>query len=207
MAKVSLLNMAGDKVGDVELKTELFGIEPSIPLMHQAVVTEQANSRQGTHDTKNRDEVSGGGRKPFRQKGTGRARQGSTRSPHMYHGGIVFGPTPRSYSKAFPKKMKRGAIRSAFSARLADDVVIVVDEVKFDSISTKNAAAFLSTLDASGKALVILGSMTEEIRKSFRNIAGVSLRVAPAVSVRDVLDAEKIVLSRAAVDKLQEVFA
>lgn len=207
MAKVSLRNMSGQPVGDVELTGALFEAAPNVALMHQAVVAEEANKRQGTHDTLSRSEVRGGGRKPYRQKGTGRARQGSIRSPHMYHGGVVFGPTPRSYEKALPKKMKRGAIRSAMSARLADEAVVVVDELKMDQISTKNAAAFLSSVGADGKALVVVEQMTEVILKSFRNIPGVELRVAPGVSVRDLLNAKTIIVTRAAVERLQEVFA
>ncbi|MCL5102706.1 MAG: 50S ribosomal protein L4 [Armatimonadetes bacterium] len=206
MAKVTLRNMSGESVGDLELGAELFGVEPNIPLMHQAVVAEEANARQGTSDTKQRSEVSGGGRKPFRQKGTGRARQGSIRAPHYYHGGVVFGPHPRSYSKALPKKMRRGALKCALSARLADEAVVVVDEIKLDEISTKKMAAFLDSMEVYGKALVVLDGITEEIRKSSRNIPGVELRVAPGVSVRDVLNADRIVMTRGAVEKLQEVF-
>lgn len=207
MAKISLRNMAGDQVGDLELKAEVFEVEPNVSLMHQAVVTEQANMRQGTADTKSRSEVSGGGAKPYRQKGTGRARQGSIRAPHYYHGGIVFGPEPRSYRKAMPKKMRRGALRSALSARVADDAVVIIDEIKLDSISTKKMAAFLDGVGATRRALVVMDSVTNEIVLSSRNIPGVELRVAPGVSVRDVLNADKIVMTRAAVAKLEEVFA
>ncbi|MCE5200682.1 MAG: 50S ribosomal protein L4 [Armatimonadota bacterium] len=207
MAKVSLKNMAGEQVGDLDLKAEVFGVELNIPLMHQAVVAEEANMRQGTADTKSRAEVSGGGAKPYRQKGTGRARQGSTRAPHYYHGGVTFGPTPRSYDKALPKKMRRGALRSALSAKVADESVIVVDEIKLDSISTKKMAALLKGLEATGKALVVLDGVTEEILKSSRNIPRLLIRVAPAVSVRDILNADKIVMTRGAVAKLEEVFA
>ncbi|MCE5315594.1 MAG: 50S ribosomal protein L4 [Armatimonadota bacterium] len=207
MAKISLRNMAGEQVGDLELKAELFEVEPNIALMHQAVVAEQANMRQGTADTKNRSEVSGGGAKPYRQKGTGRARQGSIRAPHYYHGGVVFGPSPRSYSKALPKKMKRGALRSAWSARLADEDVIVLDEIKLDGISTKKMAAFLKGVGATRKALVVLDGVSQDIWMSSKNIPGVELRIAPSVSVRDILNADKIVMTQAAVAKLEEVFA
>ncbi|MHB9036078.1 MAG: 50S ribosomal protein L4 [Armatimonadota bacterium] len=207
MAKVSLRNMAGEQVGDLELSAEVFEVAPNVPLMHQAVVAEQANMRQGTADTKNRSEVRGGGAKPYRQKGTGRARQGSIRAPHYYHGGVVFGPGPRSYSKALPKKMKRGALRSALSARVSDDAVIVLDEIRLDVISTKKMAAFLDGLGVTRKALVVLDGVSEEIRMSSRNIPGVELRIAPSVSVRDILNADKIVMTRAAVAKLEEVFA
>jgi large subunit ribosomal protein L4 len=155
MAKISLQNMAGQQVGDLELKAEIFEVEPNIGLMHQAVVAEQANRRQGTADTKSRSEVSGGGAKPYRQKGTGRARQGSIRAPHYYHGGVVFGPEPRSYRKALPKKMRRGALRCALSARVADEAVVVIDEIKLDGISTKKMVAFLDGVGATRRALVV----------------------------------------------------
>ena len=207
MAKINLQNMAGEKVGDLELKAEVFEVAPNIALMHQAVVAEQANMRQGTADTKNRSEISGGGAKPYRQKGTGRARQGSIRAPHYYHGGVVFGPEPRSYRKALPKKMRRGALRSALSARIADDAVVVVDEIKLDGISTKKMAAFLDGVGANRRALVVLDGASNEILLSSRNIPGVELRVAPSVSVRDILNADKIIMTRDAVAKLEEVFA
>jgi len=206
MAKVSLRNMSGQQVGDLELTGALFEAVPNVPLLHQAVVAEQANMRQGTHDTKTRSEVRGGGKKPFRQKGTGRARQGSINAPQYYHGGIAFGPTPRSYHKAFPKKMKRGAIKCAMSCRLADEALVIVDEIKLDKISTRTAVAFLDSVGAYDRALLVLDTMTDEIRKSFRNIPGVELRVAPAISVRDLLNAKTIIMTRAAVEKLREVF-
>lgn len=206
MPKIGLRNMSGDSVGEVELRSEVFEVAANVPLMHQAVVAEQANARQGTADTLRRGEVRGGGRKPYRQKGTGRARQGSTRAPHWYHGGVAFGPHPRSYAQSLPKKMRRGAIKSALSARLADEAVIVLDEFKLDKISTKAMAGILDSIQAYGKTLLVLEGITEEIRKSSRNIPGVELRVAPAVSVRDILNADKIVMTRGAVEKLQEVF-
>lgn len=207
MPKVSLRNMSGEEVGDLELRPDVFEVSSNVPLMHQAVVAEESNARQGTSSTRTRSEVRGGGRKPYRQKGTGRARQGSIRAPHWAHGGVVFGPSPRSYHKAMPKKMRRAALRSALSARLADDAVVVLDEIKLDTISTKQMAALLDSLDAFGSTLVVLDDISEEIRKSSRNIPGVQLRLSPAVSVRDVLNAEKIIITRAAVEKLQEVFA
>lgn len=207
MPKVSLRNMAGEAVGDLELKPEVFGVEANVPLMHQAVVTEETNARQGTASTKTRGEVSGGGRKPWRQKGTGRARQGSIRAPQWTHGGVVFGPSPKSYHKSMPKKMRRAALRSALSARLADEALVVLDELKLDTISTKKMAAILDSVDAGGRTLLILDEITDEIRKSSRNIPDVELRLSPAVSVRDVLNADKIIMTRAAVEKLQEVFA
>jgi large subunit ribosomal protein L4 len=206
MPKVSVRNMAGEEVGDLDLKPEIFEVEPNIPLMHQAVVAEEANARQGTASTKTRGEVSGGGRKPYRQKGTGRARQGSIRAPHYTHGGVVFGPHPRSYRQSMPVKMRRGALKSALSARVADGAVVVVDEIKLDKISTKQMAAFLDGFDAYGRTLLVLDSITDEIKKSTRNIPGVELRMSPSISVRDVLNAEKIIMTRAAVGRIEEVF-
>lgn len=207
MPKVSLRNMSGEQVGDVELRPEVFEVAANVPLMHQAVVAEDANARQGTASTKTRSEVRGGGAKPYRQKGTGRARQGTIRAVQWAGGGVAFGPSPRSYRKSLPKKMRRGALKSALSARLADDAVVILDEIKMDKISTKQMVAFLDTFEAFGRTLVVLEAIPDEIKKSSRNIPGVELRVAPAVSVRDVLNAEKIIMSRAAVEKLQEVFA
>ncbi len=206
MPKISLRSMAGEQVGELDLKPEVFEAAPNVPLMHQAVVAEEANARQGNAATKTRGEVRGGGRKPYRQKGTGRARQGSIRAPHYAHGGVVFGPHPRSYRQSLPVKMRRGALRSALSARVADNAVVVVDEIKLEKISTKQMAAFLDSVEPYGRTIVLLDAMTEEIKKSARNIPGVELRVSPAVSVRDVLNAERIIMTRAAVEKLEEVF-
>ncbi len=206
MPRVSVQNMSGEAVGDIELKPEVFEVEPNIALMHQAVVAEEANARLGTADTKTRAEVSGGGRKPYRQKGTGRARQGSIRAPHYTHGGVVFGPHPRSYEKRLPKKMRRGAIRSALSAKLAEGAVVIVDEIKLDKISTKAMAAFLDSVEAFGRTLIIADTISDELRLSVRNIPGVELRLSPAVSVREILNAEKIIMTKAAAEKLQEVF-
>lgn len=205
MPKIGLRNMSGESVGEIELAGGVFEATPSVPLMHQAVVTEMANQRLGTSDTLKRGEVSGGGRKPYRQKGTGRARQGSTRAPHWYHGGVAFGPHPRSYEKSMPRKMRRAAIRSALSARLADEAIVVLDEIKLEKISTKAMVEILNGVGAYGKTLVVVDENNEVIAKSSRNIPGVELRISPAVSVRDILDAEKIIMTRGAVEKLQEV--
>lgn len=204
MPKIGLRNMSGESAGEMEL-TGVFETAPNVTLMHQAVVTELANARQGTADTQRRGEVRGGGRKPYRQKGTGRARQGSSRAPHYTHGGVAFGPHPRSYEKAMPRKMRRAAVKSALSARLADEAIIVLDEIKLDKISTKAMAGLLDGLEAFGKTLVVVDEMTEEIRKSSRNIPSLELRISPAISVRDILNADKIVMTRGAVEKLQEV--
>ncbi len=205
MPKIGLRNMSGESVGEMELIGGVFETAPNISLMHQAVVTELANQRLGTADTLRRGEVSGGGKKPYRQKGTGRARQGSTRAPHWYHGGVAFGPHPRSYAKSMPRKMRRAAVKSALSARLADEAIVVLDEIKLEKISTKAMAEFLNSVGAYGKTLVVVDEMTEVLSKSSRNIPGVELRISPAISVRDILNAEKIIMTRGAVEKLQEV--
>lgn len=207
MPKIGVHNMAGEQVGELDLAAAVFEVAPNVPLMHQAVTAEQANARVGTASTKTRGDVSGGGAKPYRQKGTGRARQGSIRAPHYTHGGVVFGPHPRDYSQSLPKKMRRGALRSALSARFADGAIVVVDQISLEKISTREMAAFLDRLEAYGKTVIVTEALTDELRKSSRNIPGVSLRVAPGVSVRDVLDADKIIMTQAAAEKLQEVFA
>ncbi|MBO7393669.1 MAG: 50S ribosomal protein L4 [Abditibacteriota bacterium] len=205
MAKVNCLKMDGAAAGELELAAAVFEAEKNIPLMHQAVVAEEANMRQGTSDSKTRTDVSGGGAKPYRQKGTGRARQGSIRAPHYYHGGVVFGPHPRSFAKNMPKKMRRGALRSALSAQFADGLISVVDEIKADSISTKQFASFLKTMGDAKRYLVVLDKADDMIWKSARNIPGVEVRVSPCVSVRDLLVAKKIIMTKAAVERLEEV--
>ncbi len=207
MPKLSVRNVKGETVGDFEASDVVFGAVANIHLMHQAVVAEEANARQGTSKVKTRGEVRGGGRKPFRQKGTGRARQGTIRAPHMYHGGVVFGPSPRSYSKALPKKMRRGALKSALSARLDDGDVMILDTILPEAISTRKMVSSLESLGAVGRVLVVTDALTREFTLSTRNIPGLMVRLSPSVSVRDVLVADKIVMSKAAVEKLQEVLA
>lgn len=207
MATVTMKNAEGKEIGNVDLKPEVFETERNIPLMHQAVVTEEANMRQGTADTKKRGEVHGGGRKPWRQKGTGRARQGSIRAPHWPGGGVVWGPHPRSYELKFPKKMRQAALKSALSAKLADGEVVVVEGIAMDSISTKKMAQTLVTLGAEGKVLIILEQMTDEILKSSRNIPNLQIRVAPNFSVRDVINCDILVITKGAVAKVEEVYS
>lgn len=207
MAKVNLLNMAGQPAGEMEIKPEVFEVKPNVALMHQVVIAEEANYRQGTHQTKTKGEVRGGGAKPFRQKGTGRARQGANNNPHMYHGGVVFGPHPRSYAQNTPVKMRRGALRSALSARFADGDIIFIDSIKVDAISTKNFANFLKAVGADKKTLVVVEGIDEQVWKSARNIAKTTVRFAPVVSTRDVLNVDKVVMAGAAVAKLEEVLA
>lgn len=209
MPKVSVYDSTGQPVREIELSEEVFAAEFRPDLMHAAVVTEQANARQGTADTKTRGEVRGGGRKPWRQKGTGRARQGSIRAPHWRHGGTVFGPHPRDYSMRLPKKMRRAAMRSALSAKLAEEALIAVESIQFGEIKTRHAVQFLKGLniDDPKRTLILLPEHNEVVWKSFRNLPGVEVRISPAVSVRDVLVARRIITTPEALQKLQEVCA
>ena len=193
----------GSSSGSVVLSDKIFGAKIVTGLMHQAVLNEAINTRQDTRNTKTRGEVTGGGKKPYRQKGTGRARQGSISAPHYRHGGIVFGPHPRDLSARLPKKARRVAILSALSAKAADGSVTVLDSLKFDKISTKSAAIFLKKLGIEGKALFVVPQLDITIYKSFRNIQGVEVRVAPASSVRDVIDAGQIVIVKDALQTLE----
>ena len=206
MPETTLRKADGSSGGNVSLSEKLFSAKINPGLMHQAVVNEATNSRQDTRDTKTRAEVAGGGRKPYRQKGTGRARQGTISAPHYRHGGIVFGPHPRDLSAKLPKKARRAALASALSTKATDDVILVLDSLEMDTHSTKTAAALLKTLGVTGKTLVVLPETNLTIYKSFRNIPGVTVRVAPAFSVRDVLDAERIVMTQGALDKLDAVY-
>lgn len=206
MPTVTLVSKSGEKVGEMQLSSTVFEVERNIPLMHQAVEEELANRRLGTADTKTRGEVSGGGRKPYRQKGTGRARQGSWRSPHYVGGGTVFGPHPRSYKQAMPRKMKRAALRAALSAKLADNEVVFVDEFNVDKISTKAVAEMMNAIGAEGKVLVATTEISEELEKSARNIPGLVIRKAPCLSVAEIIDSDCVVITKAAAQKIEEAF-
>ncbi|MBV9851911.1 MAG: 50S ribosomal protein L4 [Armatimonadetes bacterium] len=206
MPNVPVRKADGSSAGDVVLSETLFGANVNPGLLHQAVVTERTNARQDTRDTKTRAEVAGGGKKPYRQKGTGRARQGSITAPHYRHGGIVFGPHPRDLSKKMTKKARRAAIAGALSVKAAADEVIVLDALTMDTHSTKTAATLLKTLGVTGRALVVLPDVNLTIYKSFRNIPGVEVRVAPQFSVQDVLEAGRVVIVRDALDKLDAVW-
>ena len=206
MPETILRKSDGTSGGNVSLSDKLFSAKINPGLMHQAVVNEATNSRQDTRDTKTRAEVAGGGRKPYRQKGTGRARQGTISAPHYRHGGIVFGPHPRDLSAKLPKKARRAALASALSTKAASDVIIVLDTLTMDTHSTKTAAALLKSLGITGKALIVLPDVNLTIYKSFRNIPGITVRVAPAFSVRDVLDAEQIVMTQGALSKLDNIY-
>ncbi|KAF5077150.1 50S ribosomal protein L4 [Oscillibacter ruminantium] len=207
MPNVEVLNMSGAKVGEVTLSDAVFGIEPNEAVVHEAVKNHLANCRQGTQSALTRAEVSGGGRKPWRQKGTGHARQGSTRSPQWTHGGIVFAPKPRDYSYVLNKKMKRLALKSVLSAKAADGEIVVVDTIKMDAIKTADFRKFLDAVKADGKAMVVIPEKDDVVIKSARNIPGVSTTTATILSVYDILNAKKLVIDQTALAKIEEVFA
>ena len=207
MAKFNVVDMNGQHVSEIELSDAVFGITPNEKAVHIAVVNFLANQRQGTQNTKIRMEVSGGGKKPWRQKGTGHARQGSTRAPQWTHGGIVFAPKPRSYSYVLNKKVKRLAMKSALSAKAAAGEIIVVDSIKMDAIKTKDFRAFLSAVKADGKSLVVTPAKDEIVIKSARNIPGVETAMTGLINVYDILKAKYLVLDKEALAVIQEVFA
>jgi len=207
MPNVEVLNMSGAKVGEVTLSDAVFGVEPNEAVVHEAVKNHLANCRQGTQSALTRAEVSGGGRKPWRQKGTGHARQGSTRSPQWTHGGIVFAPKPRDYSYVMNKKIKRLALKSVLSAKAADGEIIVVDAIKMDAIKTADFRKFLDAVKADGKAMVVIPVKDDVVVKSARNIPGVSTTTATILSVYDILNAKKLVIDQTALTKIEEVFA
>ena len=206
MANVSVYNMEGKEVGTLELNDAVFGVEVNEHLVHLAVVAQLANKRQGTQKAKTRSEVSGGGRKPWRQKGTGHARQGSTRSPQWKGGGVVFAPTPRDYTIRLNKKEKRAALRSALTSRVQDNKFIVVDEFKFDEIKTKKFQNVMDNLKIS-KALVVLADNDQNTVLSARNIAGVKTAQAGTINVYDILKYNTVVATKAAVASIEEVYA
>ena len=205
--KFDVLDKSGKKVSDVELSDAVFGITPNEKVMHAAVVNFLANQRQGTQSTKTRAEVSGGGRKPWRQKGTGRARQGSTRAPQWTHGGIVFAPKPRDYSYTLNKKVKRLAIKSALSDKAANGNLIIVDSLAMDEYKTKTVANLLAAVGAEGKSLVATAALEEKLVKSAANICCVKTSLAANVNTYDVLYADKLVVDLDGAKKLEEVFA
>jgi len=207
MANVKVLNMAGQQVGEVELNAAIFGIEPNTSVMHDVVKNHLANCRQGTQSALTRAEVSGGGKKPWRQKGTGHARQGSTRAPQWYHGGIVFAPKPRDYSYTLNKKVKRLALKSALSAKAQANEIVVIDSIKMEEIKTKTFKNFLNAVGVCGKALVVTAENDEIVVKSARNIPGVNVQFANLINVYDILNAKSFVVDQAALTKIEEVFA
>lgn len=207
MAKISVYDMNGNAVSELELNDAVFGIEPSEYAMHQAVVNYLANQRQGTQSTLTRTEVSGGGRKPWRQKGTGHARQGSTRSPQWRHGGIALGPKPRSYTYTLNKKVKRLALLSALSSKVQENEMVVVDSIKTDGFKTKSIVNMLKALNVDGKALIVLDTVDQQVIKSAANIPGVKTTQVNTLNVYDILNYSKFVVVKDAVAKIEEVYA
>ncbi len=206
MANVSVYNMEGKEVGKMDLNDAVFGVEINEHLVHMAVVQNLANKRQGTQKAKTRSEVSGGGRKPWRQKGTGHARQGSTRSPQWKGGGVVFAPTPRDYSFKLNKKEKRAALKSVLTSRVQDNKLIVLDELKLDAVKTKEFKKVMDNLKV-GKAMVVIGGQDENVILSARNLPTVNTAVAENINVYDILKGDTLVLTKDAVAKIEEVFA
>jgi len=207
MPIANVFNMAGEQVGTIELSEAVFGIEPNTALLHAAVKNYLANQRQGTQSALTRAEVSGGGIKPWRQKGTGRARAGSTRAPQFTHGGIVFAPKPRDYRYSLNKKEKRAALKSALSDKAANGNIIVVEGLAMEEIKTSVFAKFLNKVGAAKKAMVITNGVNETVYKSARNIAGVTVTTADILSTYEILNANVLVVDKAAIEKIQEVFA
>ncbi len=201
--QVPLYNQAGQEIGTTELRDDIFAIEPNQPVMHQALVRQLANARQGTADTKQRGEIAGGGAKPYRQKGTGHARQGSTRSPQYRHGGVVFGPTPRKYTQKMPQKMRQLALRSALSAKVAEGQVRVVDNLQFDAPKTSAMEQVLAGLAVQSSALIVLPEANLAVQKSAANIADVKTLRANYLNVRDLLGYEMLVLPLGAVKAIE----
>ena len=207
MANVSVYNTDGQEVGKIDLNDAVFGVEVNEHLVHMAVVAQLANKRQGTQKAKTRSEVSGGGRKPWRQKGTGRARQGSTRAPQWYHGGVVFAPKPRDYRFSVNKKVKRLAMKSAFSSKAEASEIIVIDKIALDEIKTASMAAMLSAVGSERKALIVLPEVDEKVIKSARNIPGVKTAQVNELNVYDILNADKLIIAKDALTKIEEVYA
>lgn len=207
MAKLAVLDKAGKKVSDIELADGIFAIEPNESAMHLMVVNYLANQRQGTQSTLTRSEVSGGGKKPWRQKGTGRARQGSTRAPQWTHGGIALGPKPRDYGFDVNKKVRRLAMKSALSTKVAAEEMIVLDSFGIDAIKTKEVAEVLSALNAGKKTLIVLPEKNDVVYKSARNIAGTNVTLVNTLNVYDILNCNTIVVLKDAVAKIEEVYA
>lgn len=207
MPKVTLYSQDGSKAGEIELNDSIFGIEPNKTVLFEAIVMQKASLRQGTHKTKVRSEVSGGGRKPWRQKGTGRARAGSIRSPQWVGGGTVFGPTPRSYSYKMPKKVRRLAIKSALSNKVIEDNVLVLESLTFETPKTKEIANTLKNLEVQSKTLIVTADLDENVALSARNIPGVTVVTATGINVLDVVSHDKLVMTKSAVEKVEEVLA
>ncbi|MGK9184992.1 50S ribosomal protein L4 [Priestia filamentosa] len=207
MPTVALFNQGGENLGNIDLNEAVFGIEPNESVLFDAILMQRSATRQGTHKVKNRSEVRGGGRKPWRQKGTGRARQGSIRSPQWRGGGVVFGPTPRSYSYKLPKKVRRLAIKSALSSKVQSNDFVVLEDLALQAPKTKDMVAVLSNLSVNSKTLIVTADVNENVTLSARNIPGVNVITASSVSVLDLVSAEKVVFTKGAVQKVEEVLA
>lgn len=206
MPKVEVLNIKGENVGELELNETLFAADIAETAVYDTVKNQLANKRQGTQSAKTRAEVRGGGRKPFRQKGTGRARQGSIRAPHYTGGGIVFAPKPRDYGYKIPKKMRRKALYSVLTSKVNDNELVVLDELKLDSYKTKEANEILNNIDANKKAYVVIAENDDKVYRSFRNIKGCDVEKANLINVYDLLRHDKLVITKEAISKLEEVF-
>ena len=207
MPTVAIYDIANKKVGDLELKENIFGVEMNAGLVHQAVVMQLASQRLGNHATKTRSMVRGGGRKPWKQKGTGRARSGSTRSPIWVGGGTVFGPTPRSYAFSMPRKQRRLAIKCALSDKVANNEIVVLDSINFDAPKTKEVVKMLEAFSADKKSLIITADYAENVEKSSRNIPGVKAINTTGLNVFDILNADKMFITKDAIDRIEEVYA
>ncbi|GAA0418575.1 MAG: 50S ribosomal protein L4 [Bacillota bacterium] len=207
MPKVALLKQDGTKAGDMELNDSVFGIEPNTHVLHEAVVMQRASLRQGTHAVKNRSEVRGGGRKPWRQKGTGRARQGSIRSPQWVGGGTVFGPTPRSYSYKLPKKVRRLALKSALSSKVNEDNLVVLESIVMDTPKTKEIVKMLDALNVDTKALIVVSEKDESVIRSANNLQSVNVLTVEELNILDLLGHDKLILTKDAAEKAGEVLA
>lgn len=207
MPNCSVFDSKGNKVSDIALADSIFGIEPNVSAMHLCVVNYLANQRQGTQSTKTRSEVSGGGKKPWRQKGTGRARQGSTRAPQWTHGGIAHGPKPREYGFSINKKVRKLAMKSALSSKVAAEEMIILDSLELEAIKTKEVVSVLSALETGKKVLFVLPEKNDVIYRSARNIAGVAVSTVNTLNVYDILNSDSIVVLKDAVAKIEEVYA
>ncbi|KHK38930.1 50S ribosomal protein L4 [Listeria monocytogenes SHL010] len=207
MPKLSLLKQDGTNAGEITLNDTVFGIEPNEKVVVDVILSQRASLRQGTHKVKNRSEVRGGGRKPWRQKGTGRARQGSIRSPQWRGGGVVFGPTPRSYAYKLPKKVRRLAIKSILSSKVNEEKLVVLEGLTFDAPKTKEFAAFLKNISVDTKALIVVAGESENVKLSARNLQGITVIPAESISVLEVAKHDKLIITKAAVEKVEEVLA
>ena len=207
MPKVNVYNMLGEEVGEIELNEDVFGIEVNEHVVYEAVKNQLANKRQGTQSAKTRSEVRGGGRKPWRQKGTGRARAGSIRAPHFTGGGVTFAPKPRDYSYKIPKKVRRLALKSALSSKVLGNEIIVIDEINFDSPKTKDMANFLSKINANKKALIVMDKKDVNVMKSAKNIPNIETAQVNTINVYDILKYDSFIITKEAVRKVEEVYA